>query len=1135
MTIKEKFSSIDQSKLTADQKSFLSKIKNVTKDFSIKDKDVNDKVEGALDKMIATLKEKMPEAIKSKSTTAPKTPRKRSVMSVAKEIKKPEESFEEAKKRATKKIADDKQSVKATIKSELDKLNEFIKKKKTLQSIKGTDLLIDSKRKAKPVGRRLSKTGNVYYEYRDSKTDRLSPDYPKNAPYLAGGGELKKGDILYINMGNGEGVERVKIMNDFKAGMSGIQFISLLPLDKKSAPYTITNTKLSKVIVNKDLFELGGSVVTDLAGHTGGSFGTGNQDMLDGFSNTAYSGLVGETGAMSSGEMFMNGGGVDKNFDLSGYRKWKTFNNLEEAKEYVDMDRKKYPRVKESVVIKEGNKFQVWVIPATGIETGNRVYANGGGLPDGAEQSYVNYYLGEGASQGIYKDGGTIENQYEGKTPEQIWNMLSISQRYHFLHDHKKEIESTPASVEKATKTAYKFLPEKIKISFKNHIQMGQYAKGGSVTNERLHVNKGEDYEVRYSKPRPARKGYLGKRNFSRGGLTGESARVEFLKEEFASEDLIDRLKEKLKLKSDDLKNQDVIAFAYTNYGGSIIDKYAIEYFLENYPKNIVVEDTSYSGKNAFVFGKPAKDWMEQTEDYILGYEDFESFYYEKENEDFMEGINFFIQDLKRNYIFNEEEVRDSLEEKFSGYFNVETSGLDYMEETMIDYLKEEGLIKEKEEFAKGGGVRKVGNREYSYGRNWTNDHRHVNKSENHEVTYNRKGKFLGIFAGGGGVFADGRIVLRTFNGIGGNKNKTYSLIKDDRDSDGKPYFTLVEKPSGNIMAQGDDFEEVNNVANIFNGKFMDSIFAGGGSVKNERLHVNHSEDYEVRYAKPRPSRKGYKGARKFMAGGKVETPKIYVADLEAYNNGRLVGEWLDLTDYNDADELMDAIQDVLKKSGGEEYAIHDYENLPRSMYSEYMGARDFAELYEMMDLAKEKDLPLDVVIEIVSQFDRSALDEYTGVYDSEQDFAEQLVDETGITSFNNFQYYLEISETDRRLLAQEEADSYVDDIRDEDGGNRLIEEADLDVEEYEEADSERQEEMLDEAREIVYDRIYDRTYEGLDDPYSYFVEELGSYDAETFVNFFFVRIDYEKLADALEDDYTFVRHDGQIYVFNIR
>jgi ribosomal protein S16 len=50
--------------------------------------------------------------------------------------------------------------------------------------------------------------------------------------------------------------------------------------------------------------------------------------------------------------------------------------------------------------------------------------------------------------------------------------------------------------------------------------------------------------------------------------------------------------------------------------------------------------------------------------------------------------------------------------------------------------------------FAKGGGVRKVGNREYSTGRNWTNDHRHVNKSEQHEVNYNRRNSLF--FATGG-------------------------------------------------------------------------------------------------------------------------------------------------------------------------------------------------------------------------------------------------------------------------------------------------------------------------------------------------------------------------------------------------
>jgi hypothetical protein len=42
------------------------------------------------------------------------------------------------------------------------------------------------------------------------------------------------------------------------------------------------------------------------------------------------------------------------------------------------------------------------------------------------------------------------------------------------------------------------------------------------------------------------------------------------------------------------------------------------------------------------------------------------------------------------------------------------------------------------------------------------------------------------------------------------------------------------------------------------------------GAWRNERKHVNHSEDYEVRYAKPRPKRTGYKGKRKFKDGGGI-------------------------------------------------------------------------------------------------------------------------------------------------------------------------------------------------------------------------------------------------------------------------
>jgi hypothetical protein len=42
------------------------------------------------------------------------------------------------------------------------------------------------------------------------------------------------------------------------------------------------------------------------------------------------------------------------------------------------------------------------------------------------------------------------------------------------------------------------------------------------------------------------------------------------------------------------------------------------------------------------------------------------------------------------------------------------------------------------------------------------------------------------------------------------------------------------------------------------------------GAYRNERKHVNHNEDYEIRYARKKPARTGYKGKRKFATGGGI-------------------------------------------------------------------------------------------------------------------------------------------------------------------------------------------------------------------------------------------------------------------------
>jgi len=271
-----------------------------------------------------------------KTTTAGKT----TAMSLAKEIRKDGEKWTDAVKRAGMQMKKGTTEVKKSTKTEMQKLLALVKRRKELKGISGTNLKRDSQRKAKPKGKRVSENGKVYYENRDNRTDRLAPNYPKNAPLL----------------------------------------------------------------------ELGGTVVTDLAGNTsGGDLGLNAGMPLSGFSNTAYTGLVGETGAMSSGEMFKLGGKLEgKKNQINMLFKNQGIKEVI-RKEHVDSIRK---IIEEDGLSTKGiSDDEILMIEKEIIkELSKGKMELGGGLPSGSEQHYVNYYLGSGTAQGIFEHGGGVES-----------------------------------------------------------------------------------------------------------------------------------------------------------------------------------------------------------------------------------------------------------------------------------------------------------------------------------------------------------------------------------------------------------------------------------------------------------------------------------------------------------------------------------------------------------------------------------------------------------------------------------------------------------------------------------------------------------------------------------------------------
>ena len=229
MSLEKKYNSIDQSKLKPAVRDILKKMKEKSENFT--NSDINKKVEPALDKLLMRLEKELPEAIK-KATKTPSKPKAKPkakakakpktkstketfTQKASKLMKKEGISWAEAKNKLSKQLKDEKDKVEKDIKSdnkqalnELDKLikstefkkdlGKFPKKSSGEERELTSDISADGKRQALPRGKRKSKNGKTYYEYRDNRSDVNSLPAPKGQyrykgktpPYLEAGGTL---------------------------------------------------------------------------------------------------------------------------------------------------------------------------------------------------------------------------------------------------------------------------------------------------------------------------------------------------------------------------------------------------------------------------------------------------------------------------------------------------------------------------------------------------------------------------------------------------------------------------------------------------------------------------------------------------------------------------------------------------------------------------------------------------------------------------------------------------------------------------------------------------------------------------------------------------------------------------------
>ena len=147
------------------------------------------------------------------------------------------------------------------------------------------------------------------------------------------------------------------------------------------------------------------------------------------------------------------------------------------------------------------------------------------------------------------------------------------------------------------------------------------------------------------------------------------------------------------------------------------------------------------------------------------------------------------------------------------------------------------------------------------------------------------------------------------------------------------------------------------------------------------------------------------------------EDIRIYVADLAAYNNGKLHGVWVDAC--ADLDEIWNAVNAMLKASpepGPEEWAIHDYEGFGSYRLSEY---ESFERVHEIAGFIKEYPA---LGAELLNHFGgdlgdaKKAVEEsYSGLYTSLASYAEELTDNTADIP-QNLAYYLDYERMGRDM-----------------------------------------------------------------------------------------------------------------------
>jgi antirestriction protein len=125
-------------------------------------------------------------------------------------------------------------------------------------------------------------------------------------------------------------------------------------------------------------------------------------------------------------------------------------------------------------------------------------------------------------------------------------------------------------------------------------------------------------------------------------------------------------------------------------------------------------------------------------------------------------------------------------------------------------------------------------------------------------------------------------------------------------------------------------------------------------------------------------------------------TAKIYVGTYAKYNNGSIAGAWIDLEQFSDKDDFLEACAQLHEDEDDPEFMFQDFEGFPDRFYSE-SGIDDA--LFEYLALDDNAREILAAYIECTGDSDATiddAMDKFQGEFNSDVDFVDELLTSCG-------------------------------------------------------------------------------------------------------------------------------------------